>query len=67
VDPIREVRRQADITHWQFADGTEVGMFLLSEAALEWVYVYRLGEANASRTSCRPMRERGCGVNEIAL
>jgi hypothetical protein len=67
MDPIREVRRQADITHWQLADGTEVGMFLLSEAALEWVYVKRLSEANASQTSCRPMRERGCGVNEVAL
>jgi hypothetical protein len=67
MDPIREVRRQADITHWQLADGTEVGMCLLSEAALEWVYVKRLREANASQTSCRPMREPGCGVNEIAL
>jgi hypothetical protein len=39
MDPIREVRRLADLTHWHLADGTEVGMFLLSEAALEWVYV----------------------------
>jgi hypothetical protein len=30
-------------------------------------YVKRLSEANALRTSCRPMRERGCGVNEVAL